>query len=104
MPSEDRKIFDHIFDRQSYREKNYLEGTLRLSDEQGNLHYYNFYSACIRQSLEEHILLTLRCIDDKKESQLRENVLSNLCECYYSIYLFDLEEDMQEAIVSERQP
>ena len=101
MPSEDRKIFDHIFDRQSYREKNYLEGTLRLSDEQGNLHYYNFYSACIRQSLEEHILLTLRCIDDKKESQLRENVLSNLCECYYSIYLFDLEEDMQEAIWQE---
>lgn len=72
-----------------------------FSDFRDKMKPKDFYSACIRQSLEEHILMTLRCIDDKKESQLWENVLSNLCECYYSIYLFDLEEDIQEAIWQE---
>ena len=101
MPSEDRKVFEQIFDKQNYRNKNYLEGVLRLTDDRGELHYYNFYSACILQNREEHILMTLRCIDDKRESQLRENVLSNLCECYYSIYLFDLELNIEEAIWQE---
>lgn len=101
MPLEDRKVFKQIFDKQSYSIKNYLEGVLRLTDGRRKLHYYNFYSACIRQNGEEHILMTLRCIDDKRESQLRENVLSNLCECYYSIYLFDLEWDIEEAIWQE---
>lgn len=101
MPSEDRKVFDRIFDKDSYQDKNYLEGVLRLVDDQNELHYYNFYSACILQNQEEHILMTLRCIDDKREYQLKENVLSNLCECYYSIYLFDLEHDIEEAIWQE---
>ncbi|MBS7009701.1 hybrid sensor histidine kinase/response regulator [Anaerostipes sp.] len=101
MPLEDRELLDQIFDKQSYRKKSYLEGVLRVADDGGNLHYYDYYSACIQQNREEHILLTLRCIDDKRESQLRENVLSNLCECYYSIYLFDLENDIEEAIWQE---
>lgn len=101
MPLEDREVLDQVFDKNSYDKKNYLEGVLRVADDHGNLHYYSYYSACIRQNREEHILLTMRCIDDKRESQLRENVLSKLCECYYSIYLFDLENDIEEAIWQE---
>ena len=33
--------------------------------------------------------------------ELRESVLTNLCQCYYSIYLFDLEHDIEEAIWQE---
>lgn len=39
--------------------------------------------------------------DDKQEAQMREDVLSTLCQCYYSIYLFDLDNDIEEAIWQE---
>lgn len=98
MPIEDRKEFDKIYNLNSYCNNEYLEGTLRLSDKKGILHYYTYYSACINQDTGKHILLTVRNIDDKKESQQRENILSNLCKSYYSIYLLDLENDLEEAI------
>lgn len=34
-------------------------------------------------------------------SRQRENVLSNLCQCYYSIYVFDLMEDKEQPIWQE---
>lgn len=37
----------------------------------------------------------------KDKARLRDNVLSNLCQCYYSIYLFDLDHDTEEAIWQE---
>ena len=33
--------------------------------------------------------------------RLRDNVLSNLCQCYYSIYLFDLDNDVEESVWQE---
>ena len=101
MPLEDRRELDKIFDRYSYRTKGYMEGNLRIYDTQGDLHYYTYYSARIRQGFAERILLTIRNIDDQREEQLRSNVLSNLCQCYYSIYLFDLENNTEEAIWQE---
>lgn len=101
MPSEDRRELDKIFDRYNYHSKSYLEGGLRIYDTQGGLHYYTYYSARIRQGIAERILLTIRNIDDQREEQLRSNVLSKLCQCYYSIYLFDLENNTEEAIWQE---
>ena len=100
MPLEDQREFERIFSPKSYMGTKYLEGMLRLLDEEGDLHYYNYYSALIQQG-GDHILMTLRSTDDRRETQLRENVLSNLCQCYYSIYLFDLENDLEEAIWQE---
>ena len=37
----------------------------------------------------------------REKARLRDNVLSNLCQCYYSIYLFDLDNDVEEAIWQE---
>ena len=102
MPLEDKKAFDSVFDIQSYDKKGYLEGVLRLWDkEREALHYYNYYAVRIDQDNEERIILMLRNIDDKQEAQRRENILSNLCQCYYSIYLFDLENNVEEAIWQE---
>lgn len=39
--------------------------------------------------------------DDRLEAQMKEDVLSTLCQCYYSIYLFDLDNDTEEAIWQE---
>lgn len=39
--------------------------------------------------------------DDKQEARVREDVLSTLCQCYYSIYLFDLDNNIEEAIWQE---
>lgn len=39
----------------------------------------------------------------KNKAQLRDNVLSNLCQCYYSIYLFDLDHDIEEAVWQENE-
>lgn len=36
-----------------------------------------------------------------RSSSCREAVLANLCSCYYSIYLFDLEQNTEEAIWQE---
>lgn len=101
MPSEDRRELEQIFNTDSYRQYDYLEGKLRIYDKTGELHYYSYYSACIRQDFEERILLTVRNVDDKKKAQQREAVLANLCRCYYSIYLFDLENNIEEAIWQE---
>ncbi|MDO4275383.1 MAG: ATP-binding protein [Eubacteriales bacterium] len=35
-------------------------------------------------------------------SRQRENILSNLCQCYYSIYVFDLDNDMEQPIWQEK--
>ena len=51
--------------------------------------------------LGDRILITGRNIDARQEVELRESVLTNLCQCYYSIYLFDLEHDIEEAIWQE---
>lgn len=37
----------------------------------------------------------------KKAAEQREEILSNLCKCYYSIYLFDLENNIEEALWQE---
>lgn len=39
----------------------------------------------------------------KDKALLRDNVLSNLCQCYYSIYMFDLDNDTEEAIWQENE-
>lgn len=101
MPSEDRRELDHIFRIENYRKYGTLEGTFRMFDPQGVLHYYAYYSACIRRDFEERILMTVRNVDDRQEQQRREAVLANLCSCYYSIYLFDLEQNTEEAIWQE---
>ncbi len=101
MPSEDRAEMDVIFDRNTYIDQNYREGTLRLYDNERRLHYYTYYSTQIRHGIAECILMTVRNVDDKHEAQLRDNALSNLCQCYYSIYLFDLEKGVEEAIWQE---
>lgn len=101
MPLEDQKIYRDIFNPETYEKKRYQDGVLRLSGQDGALHYYNYYSARIREDLGERILLTIRNVDDKQEAQQRESILSNLCQCYYSIYLFDLENDTEEAIWQE---
>ena len=51
--------------------------------------------------MEERILLTIRNADDRREAEQRENVLSNLCQCYYSIYIFDLVNDTEKPIWQE---
>lgn len=99
MPSEDRRELEQIFKEASYRGYDYMEGRLRIFDVTGELHYYSYYSACIRQDFEKRILLTLRNVDEK--SKQREEVLANLCNSYYSIYLFDLENNIEEAIWQE---
>ncbi len=43
----------------------------------------------------------MRNVDDKYEIQRREAILANLCECYYSIYLFDYVNNTEEAIWQE---
>lgn len=101
MPQEDRQELERIFDIDSYKVYKYQEGLLRLYGEDNVLHYYKYYSACIHQDFEERILLTVRSIDNKSEAQRREEVLANLCSCYYSIYLFDYENDIEEAIWQE---
>ncbi len=101
MPSEDQREMERIFDIKSYRDNEYLEGMLRVYDEERVIHYYSYYSACIRQDFEERILLTVRNVDDKQEIQRREAILANLCKCYYSIYLFDLENNTEEAVWQE---
>lgn len=101
MPSEDKLEFNKIFQRENYKKNEYLEGVFRLYDKNRNPHYYSYYSTIIKENTEERILMTARNIDDKQEAQQRENVLSNLCKCYYSIYLFDLEHNIEEAIWQE---
>lgn len=101
MPSEDRVLFHKIYHPENYRENNYLDGTLRLWGRDGTLHYYVYYAACVHTDLGQRILLTVRNIDDKYENQMRENILINLCQCYYSIYLFDLENNTEEAVWQE---
>lgn len=101
MPDEDRQELERIFDMENYAAGGYREGMLHLSDRDGILHSYSYYSACIRQNCEERILLTMRNVDDKYEIQRREAILSNLCECYYSIYLFDYVNNTEEAIWQE---
>lgn len=52
---------------------------------------------CLRgyhQNITDTIML-------REKARLRDNVLSNLCQCYYSIYLFDLDNDVEEAIWQE---
>lgn len=101
MPLEDRRILREIMNPEQYAAHRYREGRFRLHDENGILHYYSYYSALIREELGERILLTVRNVDDKKDAEQRESILSNLCKCYYSIYLFDLENNMQEALWQE---
>ena len=101
MPEEDRREFERIFDAENYGAGEYREGMLHMYDQEGRLHAYSYYSALISQNYEDRILLTVRNVDDKYEIQRREAILANLCECYYSIYLFDYVNNTEEAIWQE---
>lgn len=101
MPGEDREELSRIFDLEAYRQMEYRDGGLRIFGKDGVLHYYQYYAACIQQETERKILLTIRNVDEGRERQRRENILSNLCQCYYSIYLFDLERGIEEAVWQE---
>lgn len=101
MPKEDQKELNKIFENRRYRDKGYREGVLRIYDEEKVLHYYNYYSTKIKEDMEERFLMTVRRVDEGQEMQKRENILANLCQCYYSIYLFDLDHDVEEAIWQE---
>lgn len=101
MPAEDRREFERIFDAENYGTGEYREGMLHMYDQEGRLHSYSYYSALISQNYEDRILLTVKNVDDKYEIQRREAILVNLCECYYSIYLFDYVNNTEEAIWQE---
>lgn len=101
MPKEDRSLFEKIYNLKHYEKAGYQDGILRCWDRDGALHYYSYYAAPVRADIGQRILLTMRNIDDKQQEKQRELVLSNLCQCYYSIYLFDLENQMEEAIWQE---
>lgn len=101
MPSEDREELKQIFNPDSYNKHEIREGILRIENGGGQLLYYNYYAALISQDMEERVLLTIRDIDNMQELQKREKILANLCQCYYSIYIFDLEKGMEEAIWQE---
>ena len=101
MPAEDRREFERIFNAENYGTGEYREGMLHMYDQEGRLHSYSYYSALISQNYEDRILLTVRNVDDKYEIQRREAILANLCECYYSIYLFDYVNNTEEAIWQE---
>lgn len=101
LPLEDRILFDRICSLDSYKDGESLEGVLRIRGEGKELHYYRYYSVLIHMELGERILITGRNIDARQDVELREGVLTNLCQCYYSIYLFDLEHDTEESIWQE---
>lgn len=101
MPAEDKQLFWTIFNMDNYAKTEYQEGIMRLYGKEKELLYYRFYSTCITQGIEKRIILTIRNLDAGQEIAKRENVLSKLCQCYYSIYLFDLENDIEEAIWQE---
>lgn len=101
MPTEDRKALREIFDQNQYESCRYRDGEFRLSDSNGGLHYFSYYSSVVREDLGERILLTVRNVDEKQGAKQREDILSNLCRCYYSIYLFDLENNTEEALWQE---
>lgn len=101
MPMEDRRILHEILDRARYEKHRYQDGGFRLIDDDGEVHYYRYYSALVKEELGESILLTVRNMDDSQNAKQREDILSNLCRCYYSIYLFDLEKNIEEALWQE---
>lgn len=101
MTEQDRKEFDAIFNLQSYKDNLYQEGVLRLFDKEEKLHYYSFYTVYHKQDMEDYLLLTVRNVDDRQKAQRKADVLSKLCNSYYSIYVFDLEHDIEEAIWQE---
>lgn len=101
MPMEDQKILQNIFDLKRYKACRYQDGGFRLSGNDGAMHYYSYYAALIREELGEHILLTVRNVDESKVAKQREDILSNLCRCYYSIYLFDLENNIEDPLWQE---
>jgi len=101
MPAEDRREFERIFDAENYGTGEYREGMMHMYDQEGRLHAYSYYSALISQNYEDRILLTVKNVDDKYEFRGGEAILANLCECYYSIYLFDYVNNTEEAIWQE---
>lgn len=101
MPSEDQKMFQKVFTLESYQHNRYQDGIFRICDIGGELHYYNYFATLMKDDAGDRILFTIRNIDDKQEASRRENILANLCQCYYSIYLFDLDNDVEEAIWQE---
>lgn len=101
FPMEDRKRVEELCSLDSFGDEESLEGILRFRDEQQVLHYYRYYATPIHMELGERILVTMRNIDARQEVEIRESVLTNLCQCYYSIYLFDLENNTEEAIWQE---
>ena len=101
LPREDKEKLEQICSPDSYRDTESLEGILRIRDRDRKLHYYRYYGVPIHMELGDRILITGRNIDARQEVELRESVLTNLCQCYYSIYLFDLEHDIEEAIWQE---
>lgn len=101
MPESDQPEFEAIFNWENYRERSYREGGFRLWDKEGGLHYYAYFSTRLGQRATGRILMTARNVDDKQEALRRERVLSNLCQCYYSVRLFDLDNDSEEVIWRE---
>ncbi|PNV60909.1 hybrid sensor histidine kinase/response regulator [Clostridium sp. chh4-2] len=103
MPLEDRREFENIFDRdnRAYMGGGSKDGTIRMWESEGVLHYYSYSAVRIMKDMGERILLTLRNIDSKRQERQRDRVLSNLCQCYYSIYLMDLDRDEEEPIWQE---
>ena len=101
MPHEDQDEFERIYALEQYQAGGYREGMLRRYDDAGVLHYYQYYAALVKQEHEERILVTLRDADDKWQERIRDEALSNLCQCYYAIHLFDLEHGVQEAVWQE---
>lgn len=99
--SDDRKELEKIYNPDNYKAGGYIEGDIRMKDKQGSLHYYKYYGTRIMLDLGERILITLKNIDDRQKSDEVNEVLSNLCQCYYSVSLFHLEEDLEQAIWKE---
>ena len=103
MIEKDRGLFEQVFLLETYKDNRYLEGALHLLDESNHLHFYSFYAVYLRQDMENHIILTIRNVDDKQMAERKAEVLTKLCNSYYSVYAFDLEHDIEEAIWQEDQ-
>lgn len=101
MNGKDKAEFGEIFNLQGYQENSYREGSLRLFDREEKLHHYSYYAVYFKQNMEEYILMTVRNVDDRQVAQRKAEVLSKLCNSYYSVYVFDIENDIEEAIWQE---
>lgn len=63
---EDREVLESLYREESYRDRRWLEGELRMWDKRHQLHYYSYYSALIEQDTGGGFLLLMRNVDARR--------------------------------------